>query len=158
MKRATRTALKRAELTWPEAAWSVVDDDFDIRLRARVSTPDGDLHFEAWQVQGGWSASLALVIVLRGGAEMTVRHDPQVRERLLRSAIRVARDTTAVTHARALLATLGDDRLEFAAAAEAIELARVALSGVVKAGGIRAAVPAVPAGEAAAATADGGAP
>ncbi len=151
MRRATRTALTRAELTWPEATWSVVDDDFDIRLRARVATADGDLYFEAWQRQGGWSASLALVFVLRGGAEMTVRRDPQVRETLLRSAIRVARDTTAVSHARALLDTLADERLLLAASAEVIERARAALSGVVEAGGIRVAVPAEPA-------ADGGAP
>jgi hypothetical protein len=152
MRRATRTALTRAELTWPEAAWSVVDDDFDIRLRACVATPDGDLHFEAWQVDGDWRASLVLMFdtELLAGAEMAVRCLPIVRARLLRSAIRIARDETPVSHARALLDTLDDCMVEIVGA-EAVERARVALSGVVRAGVFRVAVPAAPA-------ADGGAP
>ena len=135
MKLRTKAMLNRAGKTWPEVAWTVADDEFDIRLRGTLATPDGELVFEAWEEGDGWCAALVLVFDLRD-AEMCVRPAAACWSPTIAFSLARARDHLAATHAQAMLDVL-DDRMVELVSADAVERARVALSAVVAAGGLR---------------------
>lgn len=137
MKARTRIALNRAVKTWPEVAWKVADDEFDIRLRGTLATPNGELVFEAWEEGDGWCAALVLVFDL-GDAEMAVRPAAACWSPAVAFSLARARDHLAPVHAQAMLDVL-DDRLVELVDADAAARARAALTAVVVAGGLRAA-------------------
>lgn len=137
MKSRTKAMMSRAGKTWPEVAWSVADEDFDIRLRGVLTTPDGELVFDAWEEGDGWCAALVLVFDLRD-AEMCVRPSSACWSPTIAFSIARARDHLAAVHAQAMLDVL-DDRMVELVNGDAVDRARKALSAVVAAGGIRAA-------------------
>lgn len=87
-RRAKGPAIRRASTAWPGLTWEITsdEDDFDLELRAKITTPDGVATIDVWQLNGEWRCAPSMVLDIGRGTTMTSR--PEVKgHRTLAEAI-----------------------------------------------------------------------